>query len=165
MTKARIRYIRAIADRGIEYADVLTECLDEIERLQTFTRAGREPTPDPEETQDLPPAAKNGKQPPDPRVKQLIDGWAIYFEKFHRLKYRVQGAKDGAAAKRLVKLMTVDEILDIAWNSWLANTERPNVFCLRQALTIAGFDSQLTAIQVEIKNIHQPKTPEPQCKL
>lgn len=171
MTKARIREIRAHAEK-IETADlrramphnpeaaIIMELATEIERLQTFTRCGQSP----QEPEELPPAAKV-KGPPDPNVKLFIDGWATAFQQFHHTKYMVQGAKDAAAAKRLVKDSTVDDLLDTAWEAW----QHPDKFNCKQAATIAGFASRFNDIKIELKTLANGGRPQSteaaQCRL
>lgn len=162
MTKARIREIRAairlVEDEGA--AMTLTECIVEIEHIQAFTRQGKIPDAEPE---PFPDKAK-GKVT-DPRVKEFIDGWAKAFQEHHHEKYLVQGAKDGAAVKRLLQIDTVDNLLDLAWEAW----KHPDKFNCKQAVTIAGFASRYNDIKIEIKTIAsggRPTSTEPaECRL
>ncbi len=153
MTKARIREIRAQLMPGGSHAVMFEELIAEVERLQSFTRRG-----------DLPDTAtEKGKA--DPRVKQLIDGFYDAYKQFHGETYVVTPGKDTSAAKRLVALFTVEDLLDTAWEAW----KHPEKFACRQALTIAGFASKINEVKVDIKlsanGGRPPQTQPAQCNL
>lgn len=161
MTKARMREIRAqLAAGGYSFdkAQLLVEeTLNEVERLQSFTRRGTTPDSEPE---PLPEKAK-GKGTPDPRIAEFIDGWHIaYLERFKE-KYKVQGVKDAVAVKRLIATgSTLDQLLDLAWDAWA----HPDKFNCKQAATILGFEQRFNDIRIELKTLangNRPARQEP----
>lgn len=123
---------------------MVVECLDTIEALQSFTRRGTEP-------EDLPPAAKvkvkakNGKT--DPRIAEFLAGWENAYQELNKETYPHGGAKDTQAIKRLLLLGSVDELLDTAWEAW----KHPEKFNCAQAVTIAGFVSRYANVKVDLK--------------
>lgn len=148
MTKARIREIRAFAALATtDGADILEECVAEIERLQSFTRKGITPVAEPE---DLPNSAKGKKKtkgPADPRIEEFKEGWETAYLAFHREKYPHGGVKDVMATKRLLLLGEISDLLDTAWDAW----HHPEKWACARAITIAGFASQYAAVRLDIK--------------
>lgn len=170
MTKARIRQLedfvlRNKGDAGL----VICECLDEIKRMQGFTRRGIGPDAEP-----IPPAEKT-KAKADPRVKEFIDGWFDAYKEFHKrshLIYKVQGVKDAMAVKRLLSLkiwdstlkserpIQVDDLLDQAWEAW---HHRDKFWC-KMSTTILGFEQRYNDIRVEVvagQNGNRPVRTQP----
>lgn len=156
MTKGRMREIRAAAKKCGEgwmpaMEQMVIECLDTIEALQSLTRRGAEP-------EELPPAAK--VKATDPNIKLFIDGWYDAYIIFHREKYLVQGGKDASAAKALVSKFTVAELMKTAKEAW----KYPDRFNCKQAVTISGFASRYNDIKAELKlcaNGGRPARTEP----
>lgn len=139
MTKARIRQLRGAAGENSN----LTECLDEIDRLQSFTRRGQSPDAEPE---PLPQKAK-GKS--DPRLKEFLDGWEKAYQEFNKEPYPHGGAKDTQAIKRLLLIGPISDLLDTAWEAW----KHPDKFNCTHAITIAGFASRYPNIKLELKTL------------
>lgn len=168
MTKARIREIRETSAKNSAHAAIINELLETIERLQSYTRRGEEPTPEPEA---LPHAAK-GKPEKDARVRQFFDLWLTEFKKFHGADYHlVNRGKDFAAIKRLLQAFpndpkAVGALLDTAWEAWYRTGDaavHPNdKFNSRQASTIAGFASRFNEIRVELKTTNAALRPAAQ---
>lgn len=150
MTKARIRQLedlvlRQKGDAGL----VICECLDEIKRLQSFTRRGVE---EPE----LPHKAK-GKAP-DPRINEFTEGWVAAYKAWHGEPYPHGGAKDAQAVKRLLILAQIDDLLDTAYAAW----QHPDKFNCSHAITIAGFCARYAGVRQELKTIASNGKPQRQ---
>lgn len=105
-----------------------------------------------------------GGPPAKPLQKQLTDGWCEEWAKHHPGcgPYTFQGAKDGAAAAKLLKTgLTPDQLLAVAREAW----KRPEDFNCKQAATLAGFASRFNDIRVELAPkpvpVIKPPTPTP----
>jgi hypothetical protein len=62
------------------------------------------------------------------------------------MKYMFQGAKDGTAADRLLRLgLTVTEIMGVAEEAW----KHPDWFNCKQAASLAGFACRFNEIRME----------------
>lgn len=151
MTKAKIRQHRAtLGEASGPIATALNECLQEIERLQSFTRRGADPT-DPE---SIPPAEKT-KGKADPKIEEFKLAWVDYFEKFHKEKYAYKGAQDTQAIKRLLLIADTETLLDRAWDAW----HHPEKWECMQAVTISGFASQYNKITAALKLLSNGNRP------
>lgn len=92
--------------------------------------------------------------PPSPK-RQLTDAWMAAYEKFHGVKYLFQGAKDGLAADKLLKLdLPVEKIIEIARAAW----ENPEGFNCKQASELARFAACFNAIRTEITVLRNGKS-------
>ncbi len=153
MTKARLRFIAEHAAKTKDEAAVamLTECVEAIQHLQSYTRRGIEPEP-----QNLPVTAKV-KSAPDPRVTEFIDEWDRLFTIRFKEKYKVQGVKDAMAVKRLLATKaTVDQLLDLAWEAW----KHTDKFNCKAAVTMLGFEQRFNDIRIELKTLANGNRPE-----
>lgn len=81
--------------------------------------------------------------------RRLTDLWCLYYEKAHGFKYMFQGAKDGTAADRILRLgVGVQELINVAVEAW----KHPDWFNCRQAASLAGFVCRFNEIREELKN-------------
>jgi len=82
----------------------------------------------------------------------FIKGWTDNFAAFWHATYIFDGGKDGSAVKALLKrgILPID-LLELAKRAWAAHKANPFLFACKQAVTIAGFASQLNRIQLELK--------------
>lgn len=150
MTKATMRSYREASAKNSAHAALIKDCLETIERLQSFTRRGETPS----EPEELPhPSKVKGKA--DPRIEEFKLAWVDYFEMFHKKKYLYKGAQDTQAIKRLLNIDNMDALLDLAWKAWLL----PDKFNCKQAATIAGFASRYNDIVLELKTINNGGRP------
>lgn len=80
--------------------------------------------------------------------KQLTDAWCEQYKQYFGCPYLFQGAKDGAAAGRLLKLgMAVEEIMGIARSAW----GHGEWFNCKHAASLAGFVCRFNEIRQELK--------------
>lgn len=78
--------------------------------------------------------------------RRLTDAWCEAYAKAHGFRYMFQGAKDGTAADRLLKLgLTVTEIMTVAIEAW----KHPDWFNCKQAASLAGFACRFNEIRME----------------
>lgn len=85
-------------------------------------------------------------------TKDLTDGWLVAFRSAHGRDYagfKVNGAKDGAAAKRLLATgLPPEQIIGVAKEAW----SHPDWFNCKQAATLAGFACRFEDIRAELDN-------------
>jgi len=83
--------------------------------------------------------------------RRLTDAWCAAYARVKGFKYMFQGAKDGTAADRLLKLgLTVTEIMVVAEEAW----KHPDWFNCKIAASLAGFASRFNEIREE--QLHPP---------
>lgn len=99
--------------------------------------------------------------PPEPKPpslspkRQFTDAWMREFELFFSEKYLFQGAKDGQAADRLVKLgIPTEKLIEIARDAWA----RPDGFNCKHATDLSRFAAAFNAIRAELST--RPAGPE-----
>lgn len=147
MTKATIRAYREASAKNSAHAALIADCLDTIERLQSFTRRGE--LPEESEPQDFPKKAKGKNGAADPRIAEFTAGWEHAYQSFNNEKYPHGGAKDVQAIKRLLNIGAVSDLLDTAWDAW----QHPDKFNCAAAITIAGFASRYANIKLELRTL------------
>jgi hypothetical protein len=82
---------------------------------------------------------------PNPAVKEFIDFWYLTFRERFGQPYRVEGGKDGALLKSLLKTYSLDRLKSLA-GAFFKSTDP---FIQKSGYTIGSFSSQMNKLIVD----------------
>lgn len=85
-------------------------------------------------------------------LRELTDAWLRAYREEFGVDYLFQGAKDGAAAARLLRFMSPAQAMALAKKAWRHRGE----FWCKQAATLAGFAGAVNQIRQEVKDVNPP---------